>query len=171
MQNISNITMVKTHTWQSQSMPIQGENNTSHLQQDGVNYLQEDTVTISDDAKKLAIYNRDETDESTQAESASQNSAGGEMSEGDQIIQKLREQIQEIQEKIQEAQERLIQAQSSDDSQKNKDVDPNEAALQDAVAMITESAEVESIRAEIEMLNQQLLMLNDQLKEAMQGKA
>lgn len=171
MQNISNITTAKTNTWQSQSLPIQGESSPTHQQQVGANYLQEDTVTISEDAKKLAIYNRDETDESIQAETAAQNSDGGEMSEGDQIIQKLREQIQEIQEKIQDAQQRLIQAQSSDDSQKNKDTDPNEAALQDAVAMITESAEVESIRAEIEMLNQQLLMLNDQLKEAMQGKA
>lgn len=170
MQNISNITTSKNHTIQSQSLLIQGENSRALPQQDGAKYLHEDTVNISEYAKKLASYSRDGSDESIQAENASQNSSGGEMPEGDKVIQKLREQIKELQEKIQEAQQRLIEAQSSDNSQKNKNSDPNESALQDAIAMVAESTEAESIRAEIEMLNQQLLILNDQLKEAMQGE-
>lgn len=125
-----------------------------------------DVIELSEEAKKLAINNRDvnnnsETNPEPQIDGSSENM--------DQI-QKLREQIQEIQQKIQEAQQRLIEAQASANNDSDKsdgdDANNNQNSMS---GLLTQSAEVEQIQAEIEMLNQQLLTLNDQLKQAMQG--
>ena len=133
-----------------------------------------DTVTISDEARKLSEVTNEKPPGEAKAETGSMANKlkpqGDEEGAAADPIKELREQIEQVKEKLQEAQARLAQAQASTgQATPAPNADPSEAAMKAAMDALTGNAEVEAIQAEIDMLNQQLLMLNNQLQEAMGG--
>ena len=128
-----------------------------------------DTVTISDEAKKLAEESGGNKTENTNASGISV-PQDDEQGSGADRIKQIRKQIEEVKKALQEAQERLAQAQSKNGAtQARQGENPEEAALKGAMEALSGSTEAEAIQTEIKMLNQQLMMLNSQLQEATNG--
>ena len=129
-----------------------------------------DTVTISDEARKLSEATGEKTLGETKAETGNMvntlKSQGNAEDAAADPIKEIRKQIEQVKEKLQEAQARLAQAQASAGQ---ATPDPTADASESAMKTLTSNPEVEAIQAEINLLNQQLLMLNNQLQEAMGG--
>jgi hypothetical protein len=132
-----------------------------------------DTVTISEEARKLAEASKEETSggqpESGAVLAAPKAQSSGEGSNTD-LVEQIKKQIAEVKKKLQEAQEQLARAQAKSGQIESVESgeDPSGAAMEAAMAALTGNAEVKATQSEIKMLNQQLVILNEQLLEAME---
>lgn len=136
-----------------------------------------DTVTISEEARKLSGNATAESsdEKSSGSVNASQvlPSRSEEEEGGTDQVKTIRKQIEQVKKQLEEAKARLAQAQGGGnaESASNGEEAPSDAAMKKAMSALGNATEAEGIQAEIEMLNQQLMMLNQQLVEAMGGSA